>query len=62
MVVRMKNFNLWGVPRKIRLLWRVGGGSLKTNIEWGLSKKGAWTVCRFKEGLARKTTCVFEGV
>ena len=36
----MKNFNILGVHRKIRLLGGEGVGSLKTNIEGGLPKKG----------------------
>ena len=37
-----------GVYWKIQLLG--GGGLRKTNIEGGLHKKGAWTVCRFNGG------------
>ena len=34
----------------------------KTNIEGGLPKKGAWTVCRFKgEDSARKRVVFFRG-
>ena len=51
MVLRMKNFIILGVRWKIWLLW---GASWKTNVEVGLPKKGAWTVCWFKGGLARK--------
>ena len=39
MVLRMKNFNILGVHKKIRLL-EGGGGSRKSNIEGGLLKKG----------------------
>ena len=51
MVLRMKNFIILGVCCKIWLLW---GASWKTNVEGGLPKKGAWTVCWFKVALARK--------
>ena len=37
MVLRMKNFNIWGVHGKIQLL---GGGSRKTNIKQGDWLKG----------------------
>ena len=58
MVLRMKNFNILGVHGKIRLLG--GGPSWKTNIEVGdCLKRGAWIVCRFKGGLARKRGVVF---
>ena len=46
MGLRMKNFNILGVHWKIWFL----RGSWKANIEGGLPKKGAWTVCRFKGG------------
>ena len=57
MVLRIKNFNTFGVHWKI---WLLEGGSPKTNI-WGeLSKKGgASTVCWFTGGLVRKRTAVF---
>ena len=38
MVLRMKNFNIFGDHRKIQLLG--GGRSRKTNIEEGLPKRG----------------------
>ena len=38
MGLRMKNYNIFGVHWKIRLLGR--GGSQKTIIEGGLPKKG----------------------
>ena len=57
-----------GVHRKIRLLGGEGVGSLKTNIEGGLPKKGggggaAWTVCQFKGGAwqEREGLCFWEG-
>ena len=35
-----------------------GGGVHETPIQReGLPKKGAWTVCRFKGGLAREGSC-----
>ena len=52
----MTNFNIFGVHRKIRVLGGVHkkpiyrGDCLKTGGEGG----GAWTVCRFKEGLGKK--------
>ena len=37
-----------------------GGGVHETPIQReGLPKKGAWTVCRFKGGLARKRGVMF---
>ena len=49
MELRMKNFNILGVHWRIQLLG--GGGSRKTNIDGGLSKRGkAWAVCQFKAG------------
>ena len=46
----MKNFNISGVYSKIKLKER---GSRKTNIdERKYLKRGAWTICRFKGGLA----------
>ena len=38
MVLRMKNFNIFGIHWKIRLLG--GKGSQKTNIEGRIAKKG----------------------
>ena len=46
MVLRMKNFNIFGVHWKIRLLV----GILKNQyIGGGCLKRGAWRVCWFKE-------------
>ena len=48
----MKNFNFTGVHWKIGFLW---GGHKKTIYRGELPKKGvAWTVCRFKGGLAKE--------
>ena len=68
MVLRMKNFNIFGVHWKIRLLRVVvgrggGGGSRKTNIEGGLPKKGE-RLGQFPDlsgGLARKRGWWFWG-
>ena len=50
MVLAMKNWYFGGSPKS-----PIFRGSLqKVNMEGGLPKKGAWTVCRFKEGLVRK--------
>ena len=50
MVLRMKNFDIFGVHWKIRLL-RGGGGDQKNQYIEGIAKNvGAWTVCWFKEG------------
>ena len=58
----MKNFNIFEVHWKIQFLGGGGGGSQKNNIEeGGLPKRGAWTVWRFKRGLARKRGGVFKG-
>ena len=50
MGLRMKNFNTMGVHCKTQFL---GEGRLqkKQYIEGNCLKRGAWTVCRFKEGL-----------
>ena len=45
MGLQTKNFNILGVD------WKSENQS--TNLNWGLPKKGAWTVCRFK-GRARQ--------
>ena len=48
----MKNFNIFGVHGKIPVL---GGAYEKPICRGGLpEKEGAWTVFRFKAGLARK--------
>ena len=47
----MKNFDIFGVHRKIFILKDVSG---KTNIEGRLIKKRTWTVCKFKRGERRK--------
>ena len=60
MVLSMKNFNIFGVHWKIRLL-----GGLEKPIYRGncLKRGGAWTVCWFKGGLGKKEGGgVFEGV
>ena len=45
----MKNFNIFGVHRKIRFLG--GGGIHEKPISMGdCLKRGTWTVCRFKGG------------
>ena len=56
----MKNFNIFGVHKKIQLL---DVGSRKTNIEERLPKKeGVWTICQFDGGLCKKVGGdVFEG-
>ena len=43
---------LWGFTEKIRFLGR--GFTKKNYIGGTCLKKGAWTVCRFKRGLAKK--------
>ena len=43
----MKNFNIFGLPWKIRFSTREG--SRKTTVKGGLSKKGVWKVFWFKE-------------
>ena len=51
----MKNFNIFWVYGKIRVLWGRGGG-------WGDEKPGdcltnqggAWTICRFEGVLGKK--------
>ena len=45
-------FIRWGYKQKTLIFWGLIE-SLKTNLEGGLPKKGAWTVCRFK-GRARQ--------
>ena len=60
MGLRMKNFHILGIHWKIQLLG--GWSSWKTGIEGGLPKKGAWTVYRFKGGLARGGGCFWGGV
>ena len=54
---RIKNFNIFGVYGKIWALeggvgW--GGGYEKPIYRGDCLEKGAWTVCRFKEGLGKK--------
>ena len=60
MVLRTKNFNIFGVHWKIRLL---GGRNLeKPRYRGRLHKKGgAWTVCWFKRGLGMKEGGVYGG-
>ena len=55
MGLRMKNFNIMGVPWKIRFL---KGGSWKASMP---KKVGAWTVCRFKRWLGKKRGWCFWG-
>ena len=65
----MKNFNIFGVHGKTRVLrdggGGGGGGGHKKPVYRGDCLKrggGAWTVCRFKEGLGKKEEgSVFEG-
>ena len=61
MVLRMKNFNIFGVHWKI---WFLGEGSRKISIGGGggaCLKGGAWTVCQFIGGLGKKGAGVFKG-
>ena len=60
MGLRMKNFNILDVHWKI---WLLGGGSSrKTDIDWGLPKKGGLDSLQFKRGLGKKEGGgVFEG-
>ena len=47
MVLRMKNFNILRIPKKIQLLgWFPQKKTKKKRA--GLPKTGAWIVCRFK--------------
>ena len=59
----MKNFNIFGVHRKIRFLG--GGGIHEKPISMGdCLKRGTWTVCRFKGGggaWQERGANVFEG-
>ena len=53
MVLRMKNFNIFGVHWKIRLLAR--GGPEKPIYKGDCLKRvGSWRVCWFKMGLGKK--------
>ena len=53
MVLRKRNVNILGVHWKIRLLG--SRGVTKNQHRWrDCLKRGAWTFCRFKVGLARK--------
>ena len=58
MVLRMKNFNIFGVYWKIRLL-RDGGGHEKPIYKEGLPKKGGLE--QFKRDLVRKKGWCFWG-
>ena len=60
MRLRMKNFNM-GIHWKIRFLRGRGGGVFTENQYIGENclKRGAWSVCRFKGGLAKKREVVF---
>ena len=54
MELRMKNFNIMGVHRKIQFL---GGGVMKNQYTGGNYLKrggGPWTVFRLKGGLPKK--------
>ena len=55
----MKNFNIFAVHGKIRVL--EGGFTKNQYIGEDYLKRGAWTVCRFKRGLARKRKWRFSG-
>ena len=59
----MKNFNVFGVHWKIRLLKEGLGVHEKNNIKGGgdclKGGRGIWTVCWFKEGLGKKEGVVF---
>ena len=46
----------------MKILSFSAASSQKTNIQEGLPKKGAGTVCRFKRGLDKKEWVVFRGV
>ena len=63
MVLRMKNFDLFGFHWK---MWVLGGGGFtKNQCRGGFPKKGggAWTVCRFKGGgITRKRVVFLRGV
>ena len=55
----MKNFIIFGVHRKNRILRGVHEKPMYRGIAW---KGGTWTVSRFKEGLSKKEGGgVFEG-
>ena len=57
--LRIINFNIMGVHRKI---WFLEGVHEKTNIQGGgLPKTGAWTVCRFKRGLGENKGVFLRG-
>ena len=58
MLLRMKNFNIFGVHWKIRLL---EGFRKNQYSEGDCLKRGAWTVCPFKGCLARKRGWCFWG-
>ena len=58
MGLRMKNFNILGIPWKIQLL---GGSSQKTNIEGGLPKKGGLGQFGDLGGAWQEGGGVFEG-
>ena len=60
MVLRMKNFNIFGVHWKIQLL---RGGSQKTNTEErDYLKRGAWTVADLRGAWQERGGGAFEGV
>ena len=57
MVWRMKNFNIFGVHWKI---WLLSIGVMKNQYKGrNCLEIGAWTVCQFKGGFARKRGLVF---
>ena len=55
----MKNFNIFAVHGKIRVL--EGGFTKNQYIGDDYLERGAWTVCRFTRGLARKRKWRFWG-
>ena len=45
---------------KLFMVFFLGGGFMKNHYRGGdCLKRGAWTVCRFKKGLARKRVWCF---
>ena len=59
MELRMKNFNVFGIHRKIQFY--LGRFMKNQYIRRNYVKRGAWTVCKFKEGLTKRGGGVFEG-
>ena len=58
MELRMKNFDIIGLTGKSDFQ---GGFTKNQYIEENFLKSGAWTVCKFNVGLAKKEGGVFEG-